>query len=496
MSIEDHLPALQIVVPLLLAPVVTLLRVRSLPWAASTATSALTFVLAIALAGQVATDGALSYAVGGWQPPYGIELAIDQFSVLLLLIISGASTVALVFGKASLDREIGEERAPLFFAAWLLVLAALCGMVTTGDAFNLFVFLEISSLASYVLIAAGPDRRALMATHRYIILGTLGATFYLIGVGLIYMMTGTLNLADMALRIGEVSELRPVLVAAGFITMGLALKAAMFPVHAWMPNAYAFAPHAVSVFLAACATKAALYVLIRFDFVVFLPHLAEHAAQVSAFFIPLAVVAFLVGSTVAVFERNLKRMLGYSSVAQIGYILLGVALLTPLALTGAIVHLFNHALIKGALFMAVVCIAHRTGSVQLPAIAGCARAMPLTMAAFVVAGLSMIGVPLTVGFVSKWYLIQACLEFGVPGYFLAAALLLSSLLAVVYVWKVVEAAYFKPRPEEAPELCEAPPMILASLWLVTLANLWFGIDSSLPLGLARAASMTLLGEAP
>ena len=496
MSVQAHLPALQIVVPLLLAPVVTLLRVPSLPWAATTATSALTFAVAIALTGQVEATGALSYAVGGWLPPYGIELAVDRLSVLMLLIISGASTAALVFGKASLDQEIGQERAPLFFAAWLLVLAALCGMVTTGDAFNLFVFLEISSLASYVLIAAGPDRRALMATHRYIILGTLGATFYLIGVGLIYMMTGTLNLADMALRIGEVAELRPILVAAGFITMGLALKVAVFPVHAWMPNAYAFAPHVVSVFLAACATKAALYVLIRFDLMVFLPHLSEHAAQLRGFFIPLAVVGFLVGSTVAVFERNLKRMLAYSSVAQLGYILLGLALLTPLALTGAVVHLFNHALIKGALFMAVVCIAHRSGSVQLPAIAGCAREMPLTMAAFVVAGLSMVGVPLTVGFVSKWYLVQACLELGVPGYGLAAALLLSSLLAVVYVWKVVEVAYFQPRPEEAPALREAPPMMLATLWLVTLANLWFGINSSFPLGLARSASATLLGGAP
>lgn len=496
MTLEAHLPVLQLVVPLLLAPVVTLLRARSLPWAAAMATSVLTLAVAIALRGQVAADGTLSYAVGGWLPPHGIELVIDHFSILLLLIITGASTVALAFGKASLDREIDAERAPLFYAAWLLVLAALCGIVSTGDAFNLFVFLEISSLASYVLIAAGPDRRALMATHRYLILGTIGATFYLIGIGLIYMMTGTLNLADMAERIGEVSELRPILVAAGFITVGLALKAAMFPVHAWMPNAYAFAPHAVSVFLAACATKAALYVLIRFDLVVFLPHLAEHAAQVSAFFIPLAVVAFLVGSTVAIFERNLKRMLGYSSVAQIGYILLGLALLSPLALTGAIVHLFNHALIKGALFMAVVALAHRVGSVQLPDIAGCARAMPLTMAAFVVAGLSMIGVPLTAGFVSKWYLVQACLALGPPGYLLAGALLLSSLLAVVYVGKVIEAAYFKPRPADAPELQEAPAGMLAVLWLVTLANLWFGINTSLPLGLARAASATLLGDTP
>ncbi|MAT83122.1 MAG: cation:proton antiporter [Gammaproteobacteria bacterium] len=494
MNLDAHLPILQIIVPLMTAPVVSLLRVPSLPWAAATVTSGLAFAVAVTLTGQVLAGGPMSYALGGWVPPYGIELYVDHFSALLLLIITGASTVALAFGKASLDQEVGHERAPMFYAAWLLVVAGLCGIVATGDAFNLFVFLEISSLATYVLIASAPDRRALMATFRYLILGTVGATFYLIGVGLIYMMTGTLNLADMTDRIAEVGELRPVLVAAGFITVGLALKAAMFPLHAWMPNAYTFAPHAATAFLAACSTKAAIYVLIRFDLTVFLPHLSDHAEQVSGFFIPLAVLAFLIGSAVAVFERNLKRMLGYSSVAQIGYILLGLALLSPLALTGAIVHLFNHALMKSALFMAVACLAFRAGSVQLPDLAGCGRAMPLTMGAFVLAGLSMIGVPLTAGFVSKWYLILACLEYGPLGYVLAGGILVSSLLAVAYVWKVVEAAYFQPRPEGARELREAPPAMLAVLWLVALGNVWFGIDTDLTLGLAEQAAATLLGD--
>ncbi|MEQ8859759.1 MAG: monovalent cation/H+ antiporter subunit D family protein [Pseudomonadales bacterium] len=496
MSVDAHLPILQIIVPMLTAPVVTLLRVPSLPWAAATAASLVAFSVALSLVGAVDTASPIIYELGGWQAPYGIVLHVDHFSALLLVIITGASSVALAFGKPSLDQQVGQERAPMFYAAWLLVVSGLCGMAATGDAFNLFVFLEISSLATYVLIAAGPDRRALMATFRYLILGTIGATFYLVGVGLIYMMTGTLNLEDMAVRIGDVADLRPILVAAGFITVGLALKAAMFPLHVWMPNAYTFAPHVATVFLAACSTKAAIYVLIRFDHVVFLPHLSEHGELTTGFLMPLAVLAFLVGSAVAVFERNLKRMLGYSSVAQIGYILLGVSLLSTTGLTGAIVHMFNHALMKSALFMAVACLAFRANSVQLPDIAGAGRAMPLTMAAFVIAGLSMVGVPLTAGFVSKWYLVLACLEYGAVGYGLAALVLIASLLALVYVWKVVETAYFKPRPAGAPELSEAPPMMLAVLWVMALANVWFGVNTDFTLGLAGNAARALSGMGP
>lgn len=493
MSFEAHLPILQIIVPLLTAPVVTLLRVPSLPWAAATATSAFAFAVALSLLAALGSGSPIGYELGGWPAPYGIALHIDYFSVLVLLIITAASTMALAFGKPSLDQQVGQARAPMFYAAWLLAVAGLCGIVATGDAFNLFVFLEISSLATYVLIAAGPDRRALMATFRYLILGTVGATFYLIGVGLIYMMTGTLNLADMAERIVEVSQLRPVLVAAGFVTVGLALKAAVFPLHVWMPNAYTFAPHVATVFLAACSTKAAIYVLVRFDFTVFLPHLEEHSAQLTAFLMPLAVVAFLVGSFIAIFERNLKRMLGYSSVAQVGYILLGVALVSPLGLSAAVLHMFNHAMIKAALFMALACVAFRNGSIRLPDIAGCARDMPLTMAGFVVAGLSLVGVPLTAGFVSKWYLVLACLEYGMMGLVLTSLVLAASLLALVYVWKVVEAAYFQPRPADAPELSEAPPIMLAGLWGLVLANVWFGINTQFSVGTAQAVARMLLG---
>lgn len=497
MNLAEQLPAIQVVLPLLVAPFVAMLSGRGrLPWLLTTLTSALTFAVSVAVTAQVLAHGVLTYEMGGWAVPFGIGLVIGPFAALMLLVVSGASTLALLWGGASMDHEVGREHLPLVYTSWLMALAGLIGIVISGDAFNIFVFMEISSLATYVLVAAGPDRRALTATFKYLITGTVGATFYLIGVGYIYMMTGTLNLADMAVRLAEVSDLVPILLATGFVLVGLALKAALFPMHAWMPNAYTFAPSAVAVFLSACSTKVALFVLIRFDFLVFQPNLAGHELMFSSFLIPLCVGAFLVGSVIAVYEQDLKRLLGYSSVAQIGYILLGASLLSAAGTTASMLHMFNHALMKAALFMAAGALVLRYGSTRLADLAGAGKAMPWTMAGFALAGLSLIGVPLTAGFISKWYLILAAVEQGAWGAVLVALILVSSLLAVIYIWKVIEVAYFREPVEGARTPAEAPAWMLVLLWLAVLGNFWFGVDPSLPLTLAGAELPTLLGGAP
>jgi multicomponent Na+:H+ antiporter subunit D len=496
MGLESHLPALQVVVPMLLAPLMLLLRPSGLAWAGACAASLMAFVIAVELTLGVLAGVNFSYALGSWPAPYGIELQVDAFSALLLLVVTGASLVALLASKSSLDRQIEAHRQPLFFSAWLLVLAGLAGILVSADAFNIFVFMEISSLASYVLVAGGPDRRALPAVFKYLIMGTIGATFYLIGVGLIYMMTGTLNLADMELRIHDVADQKPILVAAGFITVGLALKAAVFPLHVWLPNAYTYAPHAVTVFLAACATKVSLYVLLRFDFVVFQQNLIGHETQFAAFLMPLAVLAILVGSAVAMFENNLKRLLAYSSVAQIGYILLGASMVSMLGLTASVLHVFNHALAKGALFLAVMCLAARFSRLDLDQLSGAARKMPWTMAAMVMGGLSLIGVPGTAGFISKWTLVSAAINEGTLGIALIAVIVLGSLMAVVYIWRIVEATYFSSASEGELALSEAPLPMLVVTWLAVLANIYFGLVSRLPMGLSRAAAESLLGHLP
>ena len=494
MIISEHLPALQVVVPLLSAPIAVLLSPRGLAWAAASAASLMAFAIAIAITTGVLNGHTFYYEMGGWSAPYGIALGVDAFSALLLLIITGASSAALIGGRASLESQIEDHRQPLFYSAWLLAVAGLIGIVISADAFNIFVFMEISSLASYVLISGGPDRRALPSVFKYLVMGTIGATFYLIGIGLVYMMTGTLNLADMEARILDVADQSPILVAAGFITIGLALKAAVFPLHAWLPNAYTFAPHAVTVFLAACATKVALYVLLRFDFFVFQQNLDGHNFQFSAFLMPLGILAVLCASAYAVYEKNLKRLLAYSSVAQIGYIILGASLVSSEGLTAGGLHMFNHALAKGCLFLAVACLALRFSKLNLSDLAGAAKVMPWTMAAFVIAGLSLIGVPGTAGFISKWTLLTAVMGIGIGGLFLAFVIIISSLMAVVYIWRVVEATYFEASKNDELKVKEAPLGLLLVTWLAALANIYFGFNSALPMELSSAAADLLMGH--
>ena len=491
-SLAHHLPALQVIVPMLSAPLVMLLKPHGLARAAAIAASLCAFAIAIAMTMSVLDGNTFTYRMGSWPAPYGIELGVDKFSALVLLIVTGASSFALLVSRDNIDKE----RQPLFYAAWLLALAGLVGIPVAADAFNIFVFMEISSLASYVLIAGGKDRRALPAVFKYLIMGTIGATFYLIGIGLIYLMTGTLNLADMELRIHEVADQKPILVAAGFITIGLALKAAVFPLHVWLPNAYTYAPNAVTVFLAACSTKVSLYLLLRFDFFVFQPNLIGHDVQFSYFLMPLAVLAILIASGVALFEKNIKRLLAYSSIAQIGYILLGASFVTVAGLTASTIHLFNHALAKGTLFLAVACLATQCRSLRLPDLGGVAKHMPWTAAAFIVAGFSLIGIPGTAGFISKWYLITAALEQGSLGIALVAVLVISSLMAVVYIWRVIEAIYFSEPSSEDVVLREAPLTMLVVTWAAVLLNLYFGLVPDVPVSLASSAAETLLEHLP
>jgi multicomponent Na+:H+ antiporter subunit D len=347
------------------------------------------------------------------------------------------------------------------------------------------------------MISLGRDRRALTAAYQYLVMGTIGATFYVIGVGMLYMMTGTLNMADLAARLPAVADTRTVVVALAFLTVGISLKLALFPLHLWLPNAYTYAPSVVTAFLAATATKVAVYVLLRIYFTVFGAAYVFERMPVGGILIALAVVAMFAASTVAIFQNDVKRMLAYSSVAQIGYIVLGIGFATVTGLTAGIVHLFNHALTKGALFLVLGCVFLRLGSVKLEHMRGLGRRMPMTMAAFVIGGLSLIGVPLTVGFISKWYLILAALDHG--WWPIAVLVVLSSLLAVVYVWRVVEVVYFQSAPEPDltdPAVREAPLDMLVPTWLLIAATVYFGVDTSASVGVAGRAAAMLLGTAP
>jgi len=492
-----HLPILQVIVPLMAAPACLILRRPQLVWMFTLLASAIAFIISILLLQQVMQTGTISYELGGWSPPWGIEYRIDKLNAFIALIISGVSTVVLVAAQTSIEKEIPQEKHTLFYILYLLSLTGMLGIVTTGDAFNVFVFLEISSLSAYSLIALGRDRRALWASFQYLIMGTMGATFILIGIGLMYQMTGTLNMADLATRLPEVAETRTVTTAYVFFIVGVCLKLALFPLHLWLPNAYAHAPSIVTAFFAATSTKVAAYLLIRFTFSIFGVSFSFTTLPMEMVFLTLGLLGIFVASTVAIYQDNIKHVFAYSSVAQIGYMIVGFSMSTNAGLSAMLLHVFNHALMKGALFLALGAVMLRVGSTQLKDFQGLGRQMPLTMAAIVVGGLSLIGVPLTVGFVSKWYLVVAALEKG--WWPVAGLVLLASLLAVVYVWRIVETAYFKAplAPIAGKErVKEAPMAFLLPVWMLVSANVYFGLDTRLSVEVATAAAQSLFGVAP
>ena len=489
----QNLPVLVVVVPLLLAPIVAIITAPRMAWAVSVAGVGSAFLAAILLQSITESIGRVTYHLGNWEPPWGIEFVVDSATSLTLVIMTGLAFLATLYARASLMAEIKHTDLGKCYAAWLLASGGLFGLVATGDAFNLFVFLEISALSSVILISmgAGADRRALSAGFNYLVIGAVGATFYVIGVGFVYAITGTLNIADLATRIADIGGGAALYAGFGFMIAGIMVKAAVFPVHIWLPAAYGYAPSAVSSLLAAIATKAALYVLARLLFTLFagVPDITELA--VTYVIVPLSLAGIFVGTVMAIYEKDIKLLLAHSSVAQIGYIALGFGLASSASVAASFVHIGNHALIKGGLFMAVGGFVAALGSrANLTSFVGIGRRMPITATAFTVCGLSLAGLPLTAGFISKLYLVRAILAE--DAIVITALVLLSSALSLIYLWKIIEVMWMQPAPPKSPILVENPA-IYVPLWIVALANIWFGVDASWLVAASRAAAAALLG---
>lgn len=491
---------LQVVVPLVAAPLCVLLRSGRVAAAIVVLVGLFLLGNSILLLAAVRGDGPLSYAFGGFPGPHGIEYRLDEIGAYFLVLISAVVALTSWSAAFGLRHELGERRGNLFFALWLLCIAGSSGMVLSADAFNVFVFLEISSLASYGLVARGRRRWALVAAFRYLLAGTVGATFVLVGIGLLYAMTGTLNLEDLAARLPEVAESPTVRAGWAFIGVGLSLKAAVFPLHLWLPDAYSTAPSPVAALLGGIATKIAIFLWIRFFLVTFAPAVPFQALLIDDALLVLGFAGVLVGAAVAVSQRDPRRLLAWSSVSQVGYMIVGLALGSAAGLTATAVHALHHALVKSAAFMALGYVAISLGatdrSLKFDDLAGLGRRARLSSAALVVAAAGLVGMPLTAGFTAKWLLLEELVAqerwLGV------AALLLGSLLAALYAWRLIEPMFFASEPATAAQKDPIGRGTKIALGLpVALAcgaSIYFGVATGFSVDVARDAVLELFGR--
>ena len=475
---QSALPVLIIAIPLITAFILPVLGwwKKEAVFPLTLAALAFSFGASTAAAREVVTKGPIQYFMGGWAPPWGIEYHIDHLAALMLLLLSFITLLVGIYSKKSILKELPEKEVP-FYAVYLLLVSGLMGIVVTADMFNLYVFLEISSLSSYALISVGGGR-AVVSAFRYVILGTVGAAFYLLSVGYLYSVTGTLNMADLSSILPNLYQSNAVLVGFAFFVIGISIKMALFPMHAWLPGAYSDAPSAVSALIAATTTKVAAYVLVRVMFFVFEPRFSIEMIPITTLLSWMGAIAMVVGSVMAIAQTDFKRMLAYSSVGQIGYIVLGVGLANQAGLTGGLLHLVNHAFMKSCLFLVAGAIVYRTGLRRISDFRNLSVKMPWTAGVFLIAALSMIGIPPTCGFFSKLYLIAGAIE--AEEWIFVGVILLSSVLALAYFANVIRFMYLpaeettprgmprtvsendEPRRNEVPGTMLAPMLALAA----------------------------------
>lgn len=494
----EHFPVLIVVISILSA--ITILIAgwinRKTAWFISAVTILGQFIASLFILGHVLTVGTIRYRLGGWVPPWGIEYVMDALNAYVLVILLFLALVCVIYSKKNIEHEL-PGKVVSFYTVYQLLITGLCGITVTGDIFNMYVFIEIASLSAYTLIASR-GKIALRASFTYLVLGSIGACFLLLGIGFLYAITGSLNMHDLSILLPPYYGNRVVIAAFAFITVGLSIKMALFPLHTWLPDAHAFAPAEISAMLSGIIIEVATYAWIRVMFSVFTLEFITTYLLIPPILSWTAAIAMIFGSVLAIAQRNLKRMLAYSSVANMGYIMLGVGLSTStrLGLTPALMHILNHALMKACMFLVAGGLIYKAELWYIKDLQGLGRKMPYTCMAFLLSALAMIGLPPGVGFVTKWYLIIAALE--AKQFVLVGIIFLSTLLMIVYFWRVIEFMYIKVgdkgstdiKRDEIPKSMLVPVVVLGCLCFV-MGIVWL-MEIPLPV-LDKVNSMFGLG---
>ncbi len=419
----------------------------------------------------VLTQGPIEYALGGWAAPIGIAWLNDSLAAVVVLTVGTVSLLTLVYGRVVAPARLA--RSVSYYTLILVLVAGLVGIVFAADLFNLFVFLEVSALAAYALVGAAGGKGAVYA-FRYLLLGSLGASLYLLGVGHLYVATGTLNMADLATRIPDL--LTSTAVAGGliYIFLGLSIKMALIPLHGWLPDAYQNAPETVSPLLASTVTKVALVAWVRIEYSLVVPGAEVSAVPVLVLLEEVGVIAALVGGALALIQTDLKRMFAYGGIGHVGLILVGVSLGNPTGFAGGMFYLVNDAVMQAVLFMIAGALVHGHGVRTLDDLREMGRPSPWLTGALIVVAVGMVGLPPTGGFFGKWNIVLGALE--AEHYLAAFSVIASTLLTLGYFVRVFACWFHRPSPTSA-EAPVAPGSLRASLGVASIALIALGILS-------------------
>lgn len=420
----------------------------------------------------------LVYEMGGWGAirgiPIGIYLVLDGLSSFLLVIINIVALLSLIYSLSYMERYTDKTR---YYALFLLMLAGMNGVVLSGDIFNIFVFLEVAAIASYALVAFGTEAEELEAAFKYQVMGMLASCFILLGVALIYSLTGTLNMADIAQLIQESGINTAFLFIVGLFIVGFGLKSALMPFHAWLPDAHPSAPAPISAMLSGVLIKIiGVYGLLRIIFNVL--GLGEFEIILNIF-MALGVISMIAGALLALGQDDFKRLLAYSSVSQIGYIIFAFGLGTPFGYLGGLLHLVNHAVSKSLLFLNSGAVVYSTGTRNLNEMGGLRKAMPVTSTTSLIGSFSIAGLPPFGGFWSKLIIIIAAIFARRIIFALVAALV--SVITLAYYFRMQRLAFFGVPSEAKKNIKEVP--LAMSLVMVILALLCLGLGALLIPGL-------------
>ena len=439
---------------------------------------------------HVAREGTFSYFPGDWPPPVGIELSIDWVTVLMHLTINFIGLLVLFYCLEDLSSEVRPGHETWYYTLFFLLMASLNALAMAFDLFTVFVFTEICTLAACAIVAIKPKALCVEAAFKYLILSTLGSGMFLLGTSLVYMVTGHLNMGLIGQMLPQAIEMYPlnILIALALFVIGLGIKSALFPLHTWLPDAHSSAPTPSSALLSGLVVKLFIIVLGRIVFQVFGTDLFV-MFPIPEVILLLATFGIFAGSLMAIAQTDIKRMLAYSSVAQVCYIYIGLALVSQTGIQGGLLHVFNHAVMKSLLFLAAGAFIYKTGIRKIEDLVGIGYRMPITMAAFSVGALSMVGLPGFSGFISKLTLAFGALEAAKP--FFVVVIILSSLLNAVYYLPIVLRGFFG-RPASEFQWDKLPLLIIAPVLVLAAVNIFFGIFPGSLQELARLAAETWL----